>query len=116
MGGGFQGKFSDLLVHALIDHRITSVNHPQANGLAERAVQTIKQGILRTVLDTKQDWDEALAWVTMGYRVTPQASTGLTPFEMMYSVAPIGQRFLEFFMYAHQGLTDWYDVHVVGFP
>ena len=88
-GGEFQGKSSDLLVQALIDHRITSANHPQANGSAERAVQTIKQGILRTVLDTKQDWDEALAWVTMGYRVTPQASTGLTPFEMMYSVAPI---------------------------
>jgi len=34
----FRGEFQDLLDHALIDHRQTSRDHPQANGLAERMV------------------------------------------------------------------------------
>ncbi len=34
----FKGKFQNLLDHALIDHRRTSKDHPQANGLVERMV------------------------------------------------------------------------------
>jgi len=37
-GSEFRGKFQDLLDHALINHRRTSRNHPQADGLAERMV------------------------------------------------------------------------------
>jgi hypothetical protein len=41
----FRGEFQDLLNHALIDHRRTSRNHPQADGLVERMVQTCKKGL-----------------------------------------------------------------------
>jgi transposase InsO family protein len=34
-GSEFRGEFQDLLDHAFIDHRRTSRDHPQANGLAE---------------------------------------------------------------------------------
>jgi hypothetical protein len=34
----FKGEFQDLLDHALINHRRTSRDHPQANGLVERMV------------------------------------------------------------------------------
>ncbi len=44
-GSEFKGKFQYLLDHALIDHRWTSKDHPQANGLAERMVQTCKKGL-----------------------------------------------------------------------
>jgi hypothetical protein len=37
-GAEFQGDFHELLVSNLIDHRFTSALHPQAKGLAERAV------------------------------------------------------------------------------
>lgn len=40
-GTEFAGEFDDVLKMALIDHRRTAPNHPQADGLAERAVQTI---------------------------------------------------------------------------
>ena len=48
-GTKFQGEFEALLRHSLIDHRITSPNHPQAHGLAERAVQTIKSALRKVV-------------------------------------------------------------------
>jgi hypothetical protein len=41
----FRGKFQDLLNHVLIDHRRTSRDHPQADGLIERMVQTCKKGL-----------------------------------------------------------------------
>jgi transposase InsO family protein len=44
-GSEFRGEFQDLLDHALIDHRRISRDHPQADGLAERMVQTYKKGL-----------------------------------------------------------------------
>ena len=41
-GKEFLGAFEELCTKALIDHRITSRDHPEANGLAERVVQTTK--------------------------------------------------------------------------
>jgi len=37
-GSKFKGKFQDSLDHALIDHRWTSKDHPQADGLIKRMV------------------------------------------------------------------------------
>jgi hypothetical protein len=37
-GSKFKGEFQNLLDHAFIDHRQTSKDHPQANGLVERMV------------------------------------------------------------------------------
>jgi hypothetical protein len=37
-GSEFRGEFQDLLDHALIDHRQTLKDHPQADGLAKRMV------------------------------------------------------------------------------
>jgi hypothetical protein len=34
----FRGEFQDLLDHVFIDHRQTSRDHPQADGLTERMV------------------------------------------------------------------------------
>jgi hypothetical protein len=81
-GGEFQGCFDDTLVKARIDHRVTSANHPQANGLSERTVKTLKACIARYVAETKQqmEWDMFLPWIVLGYRVTPQESTKVTPF------------------------------------
>jgi hypothetical protein len=90
-GGEFQKEFDDLLFKFLVDHRHTSAHHPQANGAAERTVQTIKACLRRCVEDrgTRTDWDLYLPWVLMGYRITPQASTKLSPYYMLFGVQPI---------------------------
>jgi transposase len=50
----FRGEFQDLLDHALVDHRRTSRYHPQADGLAERMVQTCKKGLHKIFLTTNK--------------------------------------------------------------
>ena len=44
-GTEFRGEFQILCDQALIDHRTTSRDHPEADGLAERVVQTVKRGL-----------------------------------------------------------------------
>jgi hypothetical protein len=73
-GSEFKREFKDLLDHALIDHRQTSRDHPQVNGLRERMVQTCKKGLRKICLTgNKEDWDLALAYIAMGYMMSKHA-------------------------------------------
>jgi len=51
----FRGEFQDLLDHALIDHRRISKDHPQADGLVERMVQTCKKGLRKICLTKNKE-------------------------------------------------------------
>ena len=44
-GTEFEGEFQSLLQDCLIDHRRTSRDHPQADGLAERCLQSVKTAL-----------------------------------------------------------------------
>jgi hypothetical protein len=66
-GSKFRGEFQYLLDHAFIDHRRTSRDHPQADDLIEKMVQTCKKGLRKICLiRNKEDWDLALLYITMG--------------------------------------------------
>jgi hypothetical protein len=74
-GSKFRGEFQYLLDHALIDHRRTSRDHPQADGLVERMVQTYKKGFWKICLTrNKEDWGLALPYIAMGYKMSKHAS------------------------------------------
>jgi hypothetical protein len=71
----FRGKFQDLLDHVLIDHHRTSRDHPQGDGLVKRMVKTCKKGFWKIYLTkNKKDWDLALPYIAMGYRMSKHAS------------------------------------------
>lgn len=74
-GREFQGRFRDLITKHEITHRLASREHPQADGLAERMVQTIKRGLRKCLLQGGgEQWDRLLPYVAMGYRFSKQKS------------------------------------------
>ncbi len=62
----------------------TSPYHPQTDGLVERFNQTLKRMLRKFVADTGCDWDKWLPFILFAYREVPQASTGFSPFELLY--------------------------------
>ena len=90
-GGEFEGELQALLDKCFIDHRITSAYHPQANGLAERQVQTFKRGLAKMcdAMGKHSNWDELIPWVALGYRCSVQASTGFSPYHLLFGVHPV---------------------------
>ena len=54
--------------------------HPATNGLAERAVQTVKNALKK---GNTKDLPTTLARFLFHYRTTPHSTTGLTPAEML---------------------------------
>ncbi len=62
----------------------TTPYHPQTDGLTERFNQTLKQMLRKFVSETGRDWDQWLPYLLFAYREVPQASTGFSPFELLY--------------------------------
>ena len=62
----------------------TSPYHPQCDGLVERFNQTLKMMLRKFVTKEGKDWDKLLPYVLFAYREVPQASTGFSPFELIY--------------------------------
>ncbi|XP_041823137.1 uncharacterized protein K02A2.6-like [Melanotaenia boesemani] len=75
-------EFKTFLKQNGIQHKTSAPFHPASNGLAERAVQTFKQGITKTNGDTLET---KIARFLFNYRITPQSTTGLSPAEMLMS-------------------------------
>jgi len=73
-------EFADFTRKNGIQHTFVAPFHPSGNGLAERAVQTIKEGLEKTegdCLHTK------LYRFLLLYRITPQTTTGKSPSELL---------------------------------
>ncbi len=52
--------------------------------------QTLKQMLRRVVAEDKRDWDLMIPYVLFGIREVPQASTGFTPFKLLFGRQPRG--------------------------
>lgn len=94
--GGPQFKSQELkefLESNGIHHILTPPYHPASNGLAERAVQTVKNTFLKQMLhDSKHDTNRTLQHridsFLFSYRNTPHSITGLTPAETLFKFKP----------------------------
>ena len=63
-----------------IRHLKTAPYHPASNGLAERAVQTVKSGIRHMA---GGDLESKVVQYLARYRVTPQSTTGSSPAQLL---------------------------------
>eukprot|EP00745_Piridium_sociabile_P042744 TRINITY_DN8657_c0_g1_i1.p1 TRINITY_DN8657_c0_g1~~TRINITY_DN8657_c0_g1_i1.p1 ORF type:complete len:1461 (-),score=280.53 TRINITY_DN8657_c0_g1_i1:179-4561(-) len=62
----------------------TTPYHAQANGLVERFNGTLKKMLRRLATEKPQEWDRWIPAALFAYREVPQATTGYSPFQMLY--------------------------------
>ena len=62
----------------------TTPYNPKCNGLTERVNGVLKTMLKRMCQERPKDWDRYLPAVMFAYREVPQASTGFSPFELLY--------------------------------
>ena len=75
-------EFKSYLQHQGICHVTSTPYHPASNGLAERAVQIVKNGLKRNTTGTLT---ERLACLLFNYRISPHGMTGVSPSELMFN-------------------------------
>ena len=73
-------EFEDFLATNGITHWKSSPYHPSSNGLAEKAVQIVKQGLKKMKEGTLND---KLSRLLFTYRITPHSTTGISPSELL---------------------------------
>ncbi|XP_054278977.1 uncharacterized protein K02A2.6-like [Macrosteles quadrilineatus] len=86
-------EFNDFLSSNGIHHVLSPPYHPASNGLAERAVQTVKHALHRQLLhDAKYNQSRSLQHridsFLFSYRNTPHTITNLTPSEAVFKFKP----------------------------
>ena len=69
-----------------IKHLTTASYHPASNGLAERAVQTLKTGLKK--MPVGGNIEDKLARFLFQYRITPHTTTGRSPAELLMGRRP----------------------------
>ena len=70
-----------------VNHRISTAYHPQTNGLVEKQNQTT-QNIFLKYLQDKKEWADILDSVMFAYRTSKHATTGFSPFFLLYGRKP----------------------------
>jgi transposase InsO family protein len=71
-----------------VKHVTTPAYHQLANGSTERVIQSIKKLLAMTIKGQPNKWGELLPYVRFAYMNNIHASTGLTPFFMLYCRDP----------------------------
>ena len=78
-------EFQEFTTRNGIRHTKTTPNHPASNGLAERGVQTFKEGLKKM---TEGSVETKLARFLFQYRLTPLSTTGQSPAELLLGRQP----------------------------
>jgi len=81
--------FANHQVQALLDSLQIEYRHglpyqPQTQGLVERFNGTLATMIRKHVSTDQTDWDVSLPWLLWSYNSSVQASTGFSPFEVLF--------------------------------
>ena len=84
-GGQFTGHvWAEVNRLLAINSFTTTPYHPQCNGLVERFNGTLKCMLRKMCVEDPKTWDRFVPAVLFASREVPQASTGFSPFELLY--------------------------------
>ena len=64
---------------------LSTLLHPASDGLAERTIQIVKNGLKKL---TEGTINTQLAKILFAYQITPQSTTGVSPSELLLSRRP----------------------------
>ena len=78
---GLMGEVSRLI---RVKQLFTTPYNPKCNGLCERVNGVLKSMLRKMCQERPCDGDRYLPAVLFAYREVPQASTGFSPFELLY--------------------------------
>ena len=85
-GSGYvSSEFEQFLKSNGVKHTTSVPYHPASNGLAKRAVQTVKKGLKKLTTGTMSF---RLAKVPFNYRIAPQTTTGVSPADLLLGEMP----------------------------
>ena len=65
----------------------TTPYHPEGDGLVERMNRSLLN-LLRSYVECDRDWEEHLQMLLFLYRTTRHATTGLSPYEVLFGSNP----------------------------
>ncbi|TPX30025.1 hypothetical protein SmJEL517_g06292 [Synchytrium microbalum] len=71
---------------------LSTANHPQTDGQTERTNRTLKQYLRNYTSFLQDDWNQWLSRAEYNFNSTKNASTGLSPFEIVYVDKPSDPR------------------------
>lgn len=69
-------------------HRTSTAYHPQTNGITERFNRTLGDMLSMYMASDHTNWDLVLPYVTYAYNTASQATTGFSPFFLVYGREP----------------------------
>ena len=62
----------------------TSPYHPQTDGLVKRFSGTLEAMLRKVAIEDGKDWEKLVPYLLSAYREVPQASAGVSPFELLF--------------------------------
>ena len=68
--------------------KFSTAYHPQTDGASERAIRTVVDTVRCCLEGIHEHWDRHLDSVELAYNSSVNASTGVTPFELVYGFNP----------------------------
>ncbi|SAL94812.1 hypothetical protein, partial, partial [Absidia glauca] len=71
-----------------VNHKVTSIYHPQTNGMAERINGVVVGSLKKLVLDNKKQWDQLLPVALYAYRIKIHTHLKISPYEALFGQAP----------------------------
>ena len=90
-GSNFTSHLQTEIYKMLHVHSIrTTTYNPQTDGLVKRFNKTLKSMLRKAFTKEGKDWDKLIPYLLFAYREVPQASTGFSPFELLYERAVKG--------------------------